>query len=107
MRAGPDSGARVIDETIPRDGLYEAQTPQVFKKDLLREAYRRLDRSGGDVTDDAQVLERAGTPVSVVISDASNLKITTRGDMTLAAAILKARPAKPRPKLGAFEEAQW
>ena len=40
-------------------------------------------------------------------SDPTNLKITTKADMTLANAIIKSRPAKAVPKLGAFEEAQW
>lgn len=98
----------VIDATIPRENLYEAQTPQVFRRELLVEAYANLPESADNVTDDAQVLELAGHPVSVVKSDATNLKITTRDDLTLAHAILKARPApKPERPLGAFEEAQW
>lgn len=101
------SGAKAVDETIPRAGLYEAQTPQVFRKDLLRDAYQCLEAPTDEITDDAQVLELAGIPVTVVESDLTNLKITTRADLSLAAAILKARPAKPKPKLGAFEEAQW
>jgi 2-C-methyl-D-erythritol 4-phosphate cytidylyltransferase len=101
------SGAKVVEETVARAGLFEAQTPQVFRKDLLRDAYGRLDPAVVDITDDAQVLELAGTAVAVVESDGTNLKITTRSDLPLAAAILKARPAKPKPKLGAFEEAQW
>jgi len=95
-----------IDRTIPREGLYEAQTPQVFRKDVLREAYTKLD-SQAEVTDDAQVVEQAGHPVTVVKSDASNLKITTKQDMALATAILKARPRKAVPRMGAFDEAQW
>jgi 2-C-methyl-D-erythritol 4-phosphate cytidylyltransferase len=71
-------------------------------------AYQALDASAADsITDDAQVVERTGHPVAVVIADQSNLKITTRGDLTLAAAILKSRPAKTIRKMGAFEEAQW
>ncbi len=101
------SESRVIDETVSRASLYEAQTPQVFRKDVLVDAYARLGDAGDEVTDDAQVVERAGHPVSVVISDRTNIKITTRADMTLAAAILKARPTKPVKRMGAFEEAQW
>lgn len=98
---------QMIEATESRTGLFEAQTPQVFRKDLLRDAYEKLGTASPDVTDDAQVLEKAGHPVSVVQSDGTNLKLTTKGDMTLANAILKARPGKPKPKLGAFEEAQW
>ena len=101
------SGAKVIDETVERLSLYEAQTPQVFRKEWLVGAYEQLAGGGDEITDDAQVVERAGHPVSVVDSTRSNIKITTPGDMALARAILKALPAKPKPRLGAFEEAQW
>ncbi len=101
------SRAMVIDETVSRSALYEAQTPQVFRKDVIVNAYAKLGEGGDDVTDDAQVVERSGHPVSVVLSDATNLKITTKADMNLAAAILKSRPAKPVARLGTFEEAQW
>ena len=100
------SPSGVIDETISREGLYEAQTPQVFKKSILIEAYEKLD-TNAEVTDDAKVMELSGHAVSVVNSDASNLKITGKRDMTLAHAILKSRPKKAAPRRGAFEEAQW
>ena len=101
------SASRVIDETVPRDALHEAQTPQVFRRQVLIDAYAKLGDSDEDITDDSQVVERAGHPVSVVISDFANLKITTHRDLTLASAILKARPPKPVKRLGPFEEAQW
>ncbi len=102
------SDAGVVDATVPREGLWEAQTPQVFKRDLILQAYGHYGEVQAKLTDDAQLLETAGHPVSVVESDFTNLKITTRADVTLASAIIKFRP-KPRPKgpLGAFEEAQW
>jgi len=101
------SDANVVEETVPRAGLFEAQTPQVFKKDLLVDAYAKLKDKGEEVTDEAQAAELAGHAVSVVRSDPTNLKITTKGDLTLANAILKARPVKTVPRFGAFEEAQW
>lgn len=97
----------VVDATQERMGLYEAQTPQVFKKTVLIEAYARLGDIKQEVTDDSQIVELSGHPVSVVKSSPTNLKITTKADMALAGAILKSRPAKPKPRLGAFEEAQW
>jgi len=100
------SEARIVEETVSRAQLYEAQTPQVFRKDVLTEAYAKLPAQC-EVTDDAQVVERAGHAVSIVISDATNLKITARSDLALASALLKARPAKAVRKFGAFEEAQW
>jgi 2-C-methyl-D-erythritol 4-phosphate cytidylyltransferase len=99
--------SKVIEETVPRAGFYEAQTPQVFRKDVLMGAYDRLGKVKEEITDDAQLVELAGHPVSVVISDATNLKVTSRADLKFASAILKSRPSKPKPRLGAFEEAQW
>lgn len=100
------SESMTIDETAPREGLYEAQTPQVFGKQVLRDSYAALDNEA-QVTDDAQVVELAGHPVTVVKSDATNIKVTTKADMALANAILKARPRKAAPRMGAFDEAQW
>ena len=98
---------KVVDETVSRAGLYEAQTPQVFRKAVLVDAYKRLDSIAADVTDDAYVVEQVGHPVAVVISDFSNLKITTKADMAVARAVLKGRPVKRVARMGAFEEAQW
>ena len=103
-RAG---ASMVVDETVSREGLFEAQTPQVFRKDLLLEAYEKAGEAGKDSTDDAQVVENAGHPVALVKSDPTNLKITTKADLALANAIIKSRPAAPVQRLGAFEEAQW
>ena len=99
--------SRMVEETVSRTDLFEAQTPQVFRKDVLIDAYARQGETEDSVTDDAQLVELAGHPVSIVISDVTNLKITTKGDVALAAAILKARPFRQVRKLGAFEEAQW
>ncbi|MGB0716568.1 MAG: 2-C-methyl-D-erythritol 4-phosphate cytidylyltransferase [Phycisphaerae bacterium] len=101
------SEAGVVDATVSRDGLYEAQTPQVFKKDLLESSLDKSELEPATITDECMVVEAAGHPVSVVKSDATNLKITTPGDLTLAAAIIKSMPKKPISKFGAFEEAQW
>ncbi|RJP32526.1 MAG: 2-C-methyl-D-erythritol 4-phosphate cytidylyltransferase [Phycisphaerales bacterium] len=96
-----------IDATVSRENLFEAQTPQVFRRDVLLSAYADLAGGSDDVTDDAELVQRSGVPVAVVQSDLTNLKITTKADVALAHAILKARPARAVSKLGAFEEAQW
>jgi 2-C-methyl-D-erythritol 4-phosphate cytidylyltransferase len=102
------SEAGIVDETVSREGLWEAQTPQVFKRSVIMDAYAQRDAFEGEPTDDAQLVEAIGHPVSVVEADFTNLKITTRPDLSLAGAILKTRP-KPKPKgpLTPFEEAQW
>ena len=102
------SDSKVIDETVSRQGLWEAQTPQVFRRDVSLSAYEKRAEFQGELTDDAQLVEAMGHPVAVVECDFTNLKVTTRGDLTLASTVVKFRP-KPKPKgsLGAFEEAQW
>jgi 2-C-methyl-D-erythritol 4-phosphate cytidylyltransferase len=99
---------RKVEKTVPREGLYEAQTPQVFRKDLLLKACADVPADFVP-TDDAQLVERMGQEVAIVATDGRNLKITTPGDMSLAGAILKeiARQAKKTPPRGPFEEAQW
>ncbi len=85
---------RSIVETVPRGGLWEAQTPQVFRTDWLRQAY--AGRQGFASTDDAQLVERLGKPVTVVPCSPLNLKITTTDDLRLAEQALK---VLPKPKL--------
>ena len=85
---------KVIQETVSREGLWEAQTPQVFRRDLLLEAYAKRD--GFVATDDAQLVERIGQSVSLVPGSPVNLKITTQEDLRLAEHALK---ALPKPKL--------
>jgi 2-C-methyl-D-erythritol 4-phosphate cytidylyltransferase len=83
-----------ITETVSRDGLWEAQTPQVFRRDLLVQAYAK--RGNFAATDDAQLVERIGHKVTVVSGSSMNIKITTREDLRLAEQVLK---ALPKPKL--------
>jgi 2-C-methyl-D-erythritol 4-phosphate cytidylyltransferase len=104
-RVGKDN---LIEQTVERNRLFEAQTPQVFKAQLIREAYTKLPPSARNITDDAQVAELAGHKVAVVLADATNLKITIQSDLKLAEAILNILP-KPKAKgpTNPFEEAQW
>lgn len=83
-----------IEETVSRENLWEAQTPQVFRRQLLLDAYAR--RAGFQPTDDAQLVERIGHAVTIVPGSPINLKITTREDLRLAEQMLK---ALPKPKL--------
>jgi len=72
-------------ETIDRRDLWIALTPQVFRIELLRQAYDR--HRGRAATDDAQLVERAGYPVTLVPGSADNLKITHPEDLSIAAAL--------------------
>jgi 2-C-methyl-D-erythritol 4-phosphate cytidylyltransferase len=82
-----------IEETVSRANLWEAQTPQVFRRELLLEAYAKRD--GFNATDDAQLVERIGAKVTVVTGSPINMKITTNEDLRLAEQALKAMP-KPK-----------
>jgi len=81
---GPD---RIIRKTIPREALWAAQTPQVFRRDLIHRAYEQARRGGVQATDDAQLVERLGEPVAIVESTDENIKITTPEDLLIARAL--------------------
>ena len=84
-----------ITATVPRQGLWLAQTPQAFRRDWLTDAYARRKELGSGITDDAQLMEAAGHKVHVVDGEVTNLKITTKADLIMAGAALKALP-KPK-----------
>ena len=90
-RTGPASvvsgSSRTVIETIPRETIYLAQTPQAFQREVLRRALEIGARDGVDATDEAALVELAGLPVRLVDGEASNIKITTPEDLTLAEAI--------------------
>jgi 2-C-methyl-D-erythritol 4-phosphate cytidylyltransferase len=90
-----DTVKRVVDGTVKdtpaRSECWIAQTPQVFRTELLREALARADAAGFVGTDDAQLVERLGAPVRVVEGHGSNRKITTPGDLAWAELELSAR----------------
>jgi 2-C-methyl-D-erythritol 4-phosphate cytidylyltransferase/2-C-methyl-D-erythritol 2,4-cyclodiphosphate synthase len=77
-----EAGPRVV-KTLARETIYLAQTPQAFRRQVLREALASDD----DATDEAMLAERAGHPVRIVEGEATNVKITTAGDLTQARSI--------------------
>lgn len=101
-----DGQHRVV-ETVSREGLWEAQTPQVFRRELLLEAYAQ--RRGFAATDDAQLVERLGRPVVVIEGSPLNIKITTQEDLRLAEQALKVlpRPRFDRPAHPFADEEMW
>lgn len=74
-------------QTVDRRGLWIAQTPQVFAVDLICQAYAR--HRGRPATDDAELVERTGHAVSLVVGAADNLKITYPEDLSVAEALLR------------------
>ncbi|MBT9540474.1 2-C-methyl-D-erythritol 4-phosphate cytidylyltransferase [Thiobacillus sp.] len=85
-RAAADtrSGARA-EATVPRAGLWQAQTPQMFRHGKLTEALRA---AGGDMTDEASAIEQLGLQPLLIESDSRNLKVTYPQDLELAGLIL-------------------
>ncbi|MFO8011934.1 MAG: 2-C-methyl-D-erythritol 4-phosphate cytidylyltransferase [Phycisphaerae bacterium] len=79
-----------VTETVPRRTLWMAQTPQVFRREIIAQAYARRGDMVGRVTDDAQLVEALGKPVRMVRGDAANIKITTPEDLRACEALLAA-----------------
>jgi 2-C-methyl-D-erythritol 4-phosphate cytidylyltransferase len=85
-----DAEQRVV-TTIPRAGLWRAQTPQMFRYDVLQRALMQAHERGVQVTDEASAVEALGYQPLLVGGRADNLKITVPEDLALAAGILAAR----------------
>lgn len=88
-RADPGSGDVTIERTVPRDGLWRAQTPQGFPVAMLRASLAAARAAGRVVTDDASAVEAAGGTVVLVPDLTSNLKVTAPEDFVLAEAIAR------------------
>ena len=86
-RAAADTahGARA-EATVPRAGLWQAQTPQMFRHGTLSQALRS---AGSDITDEASAIEQLGLQPRLIESDSRNLKVTYPQDLELAGMILK------------------
>ena len=91
------SGGRVA-ETLDRSALWQAQTPQCFRLDLVRRAHEAALASGWEVTDDCALAERLGHAVAVVQGAAWNFKITDPDDLAAAEALLARRGRSGKEK---------
>ncbi len=96
---------RVVDgrvtETVARDGIAVAQTPQGARRELLDAAWDRFPSTGErEFTDEAALLEAAGVSVVTVDGDAANLKVTEPADLRRAEALLLGRHGTPRTGAG-------
>ena len=81
-----------VRETLTRDDLWLAQTPQAFRADVLRRAHARAAHDGTIATDDAALVEALGLPVAIVPGEARNRKLTTADDFAWAASLLATEP---------------
>jgi len=81
----------IVVGTPERAGLWQAQTPQCFRTDILVRAHEQAVRDGVQATDDAALVERIGQAVHVVRGDPWNIKVTEPGDLVVAEAVLARR----------------
>lgn len=80
---------KVLNNSIDRKNIWQAQTPQIFKTDLLNKVYSK--RIAKNITDDAQLVEKVGKKVALINCGYENFKITQKLDFKLAELILKER----------------
>jgi 2-C-methyl-D-erythritol 4-phosphate cytidylyltransferase len=85
----------IIEKTIDRSLMWRAQTPQIFKKDIILKAYQE-GRGKHQVTDDAMLVEKLVIPVKMVMGSYQNIKITTPEDLVVAEGILKMAETKEK-----------
>jgi len=74
-------GSGLVKKTLQRDELWAIQTPQVFRVNIIAEAYQELT---AEVTDDAAAVEQVGYKVKLYLGDPNNIKVTTPQDLALA-----------------------
>lgn len=90
------NSAGFVTETVDRESLWLAQTPQVFSADLYRAAAYTAMQAKFVATDDMMLCERIGQAVKLVDCGSENFKVTTRGDILRAEAVLKLREEAAR-----------
>jgi 2-C-methyl-D-erythritol 4-phosphate cytidylyltransferase/2-C-methyl-D-erythritol 2,4-cyclodiphosphate synthase len=84
----------LVEATLPRDSIFLAQTPQAFRRDVLRDILRL---GSEEVTDEAAWAERAGHAVRIVDGEPFNIKITAQEDLMIAEAIARERDGDSEP----------
>ena len=85
------NGEGIIKETLNREELWLAQTPQAFRRDVLLRAHQQGEADGVDATDDAFLVERLGLTVAIVQGSSDNIKVTRPEDLHMGEAIFSAK----------------
>ena len=88
-------GQGIVRRTVPREGLWAVQTPQVFRYDLLLRAH---NAALGDVTDDCALVEQIGGRVRLYPGTRANLQVTTPEDVAIVEALVRARRGRRPPR---------
>lgn len=81
----------MVKDTLDRNIIWLIQTPQIFSRDIILEAYKRAVKIGYKATDDAKLVERMGQEVRLVKGSYENIKVTAPEDLAFVEAILKKR----------------
>src|SRR6184192_2371967 len=87
---------QVVSGSIDRQNVFAMQTPQIFRRESLLDAYERVSRNSLTVTDEVSAIEHAGGSIVIVPAQDHNLKITFASDLPLAEFILKQRSSSSR-----------
>jgi 2-C-methyl-D-erythritol 4-phosphate cytidylyltransferase len=87
-----ESRTLIVERSLDRDELWQAQTPQIFKYEIITRAYAKKITA----TDDAKLVEDLGIKVKMVMGSYENIKITTPEDLIVAEAILRSRNVLPK-----------
>ena len=82
-----------VGRTLERSRLWEIQTPQIMRPQLLRDGFTKVRAENLEVTDDVSIVEQMGEPVKLTVGEYTNLKLTTPEDMVIASRILQERAA--------------
>ena len=88
-------GGETVSGTVNRTGLFRAQTPQVFHRDIIVAAHRRALKERWEVTDDASLIEQMGHEIRIVTGEERNIKITTLDDLELVRWIVQSQGSTP------------
>lgn len=86
-----ETSAGYVRATLNREALLSVQTPQAFRLDVLKEAFRKARQDGFQGTDESSIVERTGQAVRIVEGSYENIKITTPEDLVFAECVLKKR----------------
>jgi len=78
----------IIKETVSRDGLYEIQTPQIFRIEILKAALIKAMKNSREITDDCMAVEALGVSIYITEGSRTNIKITDKDDLYIAEALL-------------------
>ncbi|MCL2152913.1 MAG: 2-C-methyl-D-erythritol 4-phosphate cytidylyltransferase, partial [Oscillospiraceae bacterium] len=85
----------IVQETVDREDLFEIQTPQVFKAEVIKVALTKTLKETDSITDDCIAVERMGLPVHIFEGSRSNIKLTTLEDILIAETILQTQGNRP------------